>query len=45
MAVAKDARTQLRVYWAMELAAEPQRPASEPGLSTLLSGRPAVTSE
>ncbi len=45
IAVAKDARTRLRVYWAMEMAAEPQRPASEPGLSTLLSGRPAATPE
>jgi uncharacterized protein YkwD len=45
IAVATDARTRLRIYWAMELAAEPQPPASDPGLSTLLSGRPAITSE
>jgi uncharacterized protein YkwD len=45
IAVAKDARTRLRVYWAMELAAEPQRPADGLALSTLLSGKPAATPE
>jgi uncharacterized protein YkwD len=45
IAVAKDARTRLRVYWAMELASEPQRSADGPGLSTLLSGKPAATPE
>jgi uncharacterized protein YkwD len=27
IAIAKDPRTQLRVYWSMEVAAEPERPA------------------
>jgi uncharacterized protein YkwD len=30
IAIAKDARTSLRVYWAMELAAPPETPAEEP---------------
>jgi len=29
IAIAKDARTELRVYWAMELAAEPEKRMSE----------------
>ncbi|HYA72310.1 MAG TPA: CAP domain-containing protein [Roseiarcus sp.] len=37
IAVAKDARTQYRVYWAMEVAAEPQRPAG--GLASLVGGQ------
>jgi uncharacterized protein YkwD len=39
IAIAKDPRTQLRVYWAMELAAEPDKPrSSEAGLTTTLGG-------
>lgn len=40
IAVAKDARTQYRVYWAMEVAAEPQRPAGAPASLTTSSGGP-----
>jgi uncharacterized protein YkwD len=39
IALAKDARTQYRVYWAMEVVAEPQRPA----LLTSTSGEPVAT--
>jgi uncharacterized protein YkwD len=42
IAVAKDARTQHWVYWAMEVAAEPQWPAGGPGPLTLSSGAPAA---
>jgi hypothetical protein len=38
IAVAKDARTQYRVYWAMEVAAEPQRPAGGPASPMTSSG-------
>jgi uncharacterized protein YkwD len=34
VAIAKDARTRLRVYWAMELAAEPEKQVSDGGAST-----------
>jgi hypothetical protein len=40
VAIAKDPRTSLRVYWAMELAAEPERPTSgeAAGLASTLGG-------
>jgi uncharacterized protein YkwD len=39
IAIAKDARTRLRVYWAMELAAEPDKQASAAGASApVISG-------
>jgi len=39
VAIAKDPRTRLRVYWAMELAAEPEKPKSnEAGLVSTLGG-------
>jgi len=40
IAIAKDPRTQFRVYWAMELAAEPEKPKSggEAGLTSTLGG-------
>jgi uncharacterized protein YkwD len=39
IAIAKDPRTRLRVYWAMELAAEPDKPAGhEAGLVSTLGG-------
>lgn len=40
IAIAKDPRTRLRVYWAMELAAEPERPTSgeAAGLTSTLGG-------
>ncbi len=40
IAVAKDARTHYRVYWAMEMAAEPRRPMGGHGLLTSSSGGP-----
>jgi hypothetical protein len=40
IAIAKDARTQLRVYWAMELAAEPEKPAFRQAALTSISGIP-----
>ena len=43
IAIAKDARTQYRVYWAMEVAAEPARPARGPALLTSSSGEPVAT--
>jgi hypothetical protein len=43
IALAKDARTQYRVYWAMEVAAEPRRPARGPALLTSTSGEPVAT--
>lgn len=39
IALAKDARTRYRVYWAMEIAVDPQRPA----LLTSTSGEPIAT--
>ncbi len=42
IAIARDARTQYRVYWAMEIAAEPQRRAGGPALSTTSSGGPVA---
>jgi uncharacterized protein YkwD len=39
IAIAKDPRTRLRVYWAMELAAEPEKPiGGEAGLVSTLGG-------
>ncbi|HLJ70243.1 MAG TPA: CAP domain-containing protein [Roseiarcus sp.] len=40
IAIAKDPRTHLRVYWAMELAAEPEKPArgEAAGLISTLGG-------
>jgi hypothetical protein len=40
IAIAKDARTQFRVYWEMELAAEPQKPALPQAALTSISGMP-----
>ncbi len=40
IALAKDARTQYRVYWAMEVAAKPRRPAGAPASLTTSSGGP-----
>jgi uncharacterized protein YkwD len=38
IAIAKDPRTQYRVYWAMEIAAEPQKPQGGTGLLTSFMG-------
>ncbi len=40
IAVAKDARTQYRAYWAMEVAADPLRPTGGPASLTISSGGP-----
>jgi Cysteine-rich secretory protein family len=41
IAIAKDARTQFRVYWAMELAADPEKPPARQAMLTSISGLPA----
>ncbi len=43
IAIAKDARTHYRVYWAMDIAAEPWRPAGAAALLTSTSGEPIAT--
>jgi hypothetical protein len=42
IAIAKDARTTLRVYWAMEVAAEPERRNENAALLTSATGLPLV---
>ncbi len=42
IAIAKDARTRYRVFWAMEVAAEPDRPAGGSGVLTSSSGAPVA---
>jgi len=42
IAIAKDARTRMRVYWAMEVAAEPDKPRGEPASLTSTLGGPVV---
>jgi uncharacterized protein YkwD len=44
IAIAKDARTRMRVYWAMEVAAEPDRPKGGPALLTSTLGGPVAAS-
>ena len=44
IAIAKDARTRMRVYWAMEVAAEPDKPRGEPALLTSTLGGPVAAS-
>ena len=44
IASAKDARTRMRVYWAMEVAAEPDRPKGGPALLTSTLGGPVAAS-
>jgi uncharacterized protein YkwD len=40
IAIAKDARTEFRVYWAMEVAAEPEKPMGGSALLMSTSGAP-----
>jgi uncharacterized protein YkwD len=42
IAIAKDARTQLRVYWAMEVAAEPEKPKRAPAALMSTTGSPVA---
>lgn len=42
IAVARDARTQYRVYWAMEVAAEPEGPLGESAFLRTSSDEPAA---
>ena len=42
IAIAKNARTRMRVYWAMEVAADPDRPKGGPALLTSTSGGPVA---
>ena len=44
IAIAKDARTRMRVYWAMEVAGEPDRPKGGPALLTSTLGGPVAAS-
>ena len=41
IAVAKDARTHFKVYWAMEVAADPDKPSSKPA-ALMISGGPPL---
>jgi uncharacterized protein YkwD len=45
IAIAKDARTQFRVYWAMEQAAEPEKTAAGQALLISISGLPMATNQ
>lgn len=45
IAIAKDARTRLRVYWSMEVAGEPDRPKGAPALLTSVSPGSAAASQ
>jgi uncharacterized protein YkwD len=42
IAIAKDARTRMRVYWAMEVAADPDRPKGGSALLTSTLGGPVA---